>query len=78
MDLSTEVMSTRLKQRVVIEFLTAEKVNPTDNHRRLQTVCRNEIVDRSSMSPCWASKFKLSELSGKMEILDKHHYARDV
>lgn len=60
MEFSTDVMSTRLKQRAEIKFLTAEMVNPTDIHRRLQTVCGNEIVEWSSMSPCWASKFKLS------------------
>jgi hypothetical protein len=31
-------MSTRLKQRAVIEFLSAENVTPTEIHRRLQAV----------------------------------------
>jgi len=75
MERGTDVMSTRLKQRAVIEFSTAENVNPTDIHRRLQTVYYgNETVDRSTVS-CWASKCKLSE-PGKMHILDKHRDGR--
>ena len=31
-------MSTRLKQRAVIEFLSAENVTPTEIHHRLQVV----------------------------------------
>jgi len=34
----------------VIEFLTAEKVNPTDIHRRWQTVYGIEVVDWSTVS----------------------------
>jgi hypothetical protein len=32
-------MSTRLKQRAVTEFLSAENVKPAEIHRRLQAVC---------------------------------------
>jgi len=35
MESSVNAMSTRLKQRAVIEFLSAENVNLTDIHRRL-------------------------------------------
>ena len=45
MESSTPAMSTRLKQRGVIEFLTAEKVNASDIHRRLKAVYGDETVD---------------------------------
>jgi hypothetical protein len=37
-------MSTRVKQRAVIEFLTAEKVTPTEIHRRLKAVYGDDAV----------------------------------
>jgi hypothetical protein len=40
-------MSTRVKQRAVMEFLTAEKVTPTEIHRRLKAVYGDDAVDRS-------------------------------
>jgi len=76
MEPSKDVMSRRLKQRAVIEFLTAKNVKPTDIHRRLQTVYGNETVDRSTVSH-WVSKCKLSE-PGKMNYLDKHRDGRPV
>ena len=36
MESSTSAMLTRLKQRAVNEFLTAEKVNASDDHRYLK------------------------------------------
>jgi hypothetical protein len=39
-------MSTRVKQPAVIEFLTAEKVTPTEIHRRLKAVYGDDAVDR--------------------------------
>ena len=38
MELCYGGMSTRLKQRAVTEFLSAENVTPTENHHRLQAV----------------------------------------
>ena len=38
METSTAGMSTHLKQRTVIEFLTAEKMNASDIHRRLKAI----------------------------------------
>lgn len=43
-------MSTRVKQRAVIEFLTAEKVIPTEIRRRLKTVYGDNAVDRSTVN----------------------------
>jgi len=40
----------RFKQRAVIEFLTAEKVPPTEIHRRMQTVYGDQHVDMSTVS----------------------------
>jgi len=76
MEPSTDVLSTKLKQRAVIGFLTAENVNPTDIHRRLKAVYGNITVDRNTVSR-WVSKCKLSD-SGKMNILDKHRDGRPV
>jgi hypothetical protein len=39
-------MSARVKQRAVIKFLTAEKVSPTEIHRRLKAVYGDDAVDR--------------------------------
>ena len=44
------VMSMRIKQRTVIEFLTAEKVNPSEIHRRLKAVYCDDTVDRSTVN----------------------------
>ena len=60
----------------MIEFLTAENVNPTDIHRRLKAVYGNKTVDRSTVSR-WVSKCKLTD-PGKMNILDKHRDGRPV
>ncbi|KAL4126372.1 hypothetical protein QTP88_010594 [Uroleucon formosanum] len=76
MEPSTDVLSTKLKQRAVIEFLTAENVNPTDIHRRLKAVYGNKTVDRSTVSR-WVSKYKLTD-PGKINILDKHGDGRPV
>ena len=44
MESSTPAMSTRLKQRAVIEFLT-ETVNASNIHRRLKAVYGAETID---------------------------------
>ena len=38
-------MSTRLKQRAVTEFLSAENVKPAEIHRRLQAVYGENTVN---------------------------------
>jgi len=43
-------MPTRVKQRVVIEFLTAENVIPTEIHRRLKVVYGDDAVNRSTVN----------------------------
>ena len=40
-------MSTRLKQRAVTEFLSAENVTPAEIHRRLQAVYGENTVNRT-------------------------------
>jgi len=54
------VMSTRLKQRAVTEFLSAENVNPAEIHRRLQAVYGENIVNRTTVNR-WAIKFRECE-----------------
>jgi hypothetical protein len=53
-------MSTRLKQRAVAEFLSAENVTPTEIHRRLQTVYGENTVNRNTINR-WAIKFRECE-----------------
>jgi len=72
--MSAPAMSTRLKQRAVIEFLTAENVNATDIHRRLKAVYSDESVSRSTVSK-WAIKFRASEV-GKANIDDEPRTGR--
>ena len=69
-------MSTRLKQRAVIEFLTAEGVNPTDIHRRLQAVYGDGAIDQSTVNR-WAIKFRASEV-GKVSIEDEPRTGRPL
>ncbi|KAJ4444993.1 hypothetical protein ANN_06792 [Periplaneta americana] len=42
----------RLKQRALIEFSTAQNVPPTDIHRRLKAVYRDQCVDISTVRRC--------------------------
>ena len=44
-----EFSDVRFKHRAVIEFLTAEKVNPIEIHRRMQAVCGDQCVDVSTV-----------------------------
>ena len=50
-------MSTRLKQRAVIEFLSAENITPAEIHRRLQAVYGEDTVNRTIVNR-WAIKFR--------------------
>ena len=53
-------MSTRLKQRAVTEFLSAENVLPAETHRRLQAVYGEDTVNRTTVNR-WAIKFRECE-----------------
>ena len=53
-------MSTRLKQRAVNEFLSAENVTPAEIHRRLQAVYGENTVNRTTVNH-WAIKFRECE-----------------
>ena len=53
-------MSTRLKQRAVTEFLSAENVKTAEIHRLLQAVYGENTVNRTTVN-CWAIKFRERE-----------------
>lgn len=55
MERSADAMSTWLQQRVVMEILTAEKVNPIYIHCGLQGIYDNETAVHRSVSH-WATK----------------------
>lgn len=57
MQTTSNAMSTRIKQHVVIEFLTAEKLNPTKIHRRLKAFYGHDVIDRFTANR-WAVKFR--------------------
>lgn len=69
-------MSTRIKQRAVIGFLTAEKVTPTEIHRRLKKVYGDDAVDRSTVNR-WVIKFRACE-PGKTRIVDEPRSGRPI
>lgn len=69
-------MSTRIKQRAVIEFLTAEKVNPSEIYRRLKAVYCDDTVDRSTVNR-WVIKFRDCQ-PGKALIVDKTRSGRPI
>ena len=50
-------ISTRLKQRAVTEFLSAENVMPAEIHRRLRAVYGENTVNRTTVNR-WAIKFR--------------------
>jgi len=60
-------MSTRLKQRDVTEFLSAENVKPAEIHRRLQAVFGENTVNRTTVNR-WAIKFRECE-PGRAKLL---------
>src|SRR5688572_27149477 len=76
MESPERTMSTRLKQRAVIEFLTAEGVNPTDIHRRLRAVYGDGTIDLSTVNR-WVIKFCASKV-GKVSIEDEPRTGRPV
>jgi len=49
-------MSTRLKQRAVTEFLSAENVTPAEIHHHLQAEYGENTVNRTTVNH-WAIKF---------------------
>ena len=62
-------MSTRLKQRAVTEFLSAENVTPAEIHRRLQAVYGENTVNKTTVNR-WAIKFCECE-PGRANIVDQ-------
>jgi len=69
-------MSTRLKQRAITEFLSAENLTPTENHLRFQVVCGEGPVKRTTVNS-WAIKFRECE-PGRANIVDQLRNARSV
>jgi hypothetical protein len=69
-------MSTRLKQRAVTEFLSAENVMPAEIHRRLQAAYGEETVNRATVTR-WAIKFREYE-PGRANIVDQPRSGRPV
>jgi len=69
-----EFSDVRFKQRAVIEFLTAEKVPPTEIQRRLQAVYGDQCVDVSTVRR-WVRRFKDGEL-GQADLSDKTRSGR--
>ena len=69
-------MSTRLKQRAVTEFLSAENVMPAEIHRRLQGVYVEDPVNRTTANR-WAIKFRECE-PGRASIVDQPRSGRPV
>ncbi|XP_005106401.1 uncharacterized protein LOC101846684 [Aplysia californica] len=53
---SSKPMNVRLKQRAVIEFLTAEGAAPIDSHRRMKHVYGEACVDVSTVRR-WTKEF---------------------
>ena len=62
------------KQRVVIEFLTMEKVPAIEIHRRMQAVYGDQCVDVSTVR-CWVRRFREGEL-GQADLSDKTRSGR--
>jgi len=60
MELCYGGMSTRLKQRAVTEFLSAENITPAEIHHRLQAVYGENTVNRTIVNR-WAIKFRECE-----------------
>jgi transposase len=69
-------MSRRLKQRAVIEFLSAENVTPTEIQRRLQAVYGENTVNRTTVNR-WVIKFCECE-PGRANIVDQPRSGRPV
>ena len=71
-----EFSDVRFKQRAVTEFLTAEKVQPIEIHRRMQAVYGDQCVDVSTERR-WVTRFKDGEL-GQTDLSDKTRSGRLV
>ena len=69
-----EISDVRLKQRAVIQFLTAEKVAPIEIHRRMQAVYGDQCVDVSTLRR-WVRRFKNGEM-GQADLSDKTRSGR--
>ena len=67
-------MSTRLKQRAVTEFLSAENIMPAAIHRRLQAVYGENTVNRTTLNR-WAIKFHECE-PGRAKIVGQSRNGR--
>jgi len=67
-------MSTRLKQRAVTEFLSAENVTPAEIHCRLQAVYGENTVNRTIVNR-WTIKFRECE-PGRANIVDQPRSGR--
>ena len=71
-----EFSDVRVKQRAVIELLTAGKVPPIEIHRRMQAVYGDQCVDVSTVRR-WVRRFKDGEL-GQEDLGDKTRSRRPV
>ena len=69
-------MSTRLKQRAVPEFLSAENAKPAEIHLRLQAVYGENHVNRTTVN-FWAFKVRECEPS-RANIVDQPRSGRPV
>ena len=69
-------MSTRLKQRAVTEFLSAENVTPAEIHSRLQAMYGADTVNRTTVN-LWAIKFRECE-PGRANFVDQPRSGRPV
>ena len=74
MELCHGRMSTRLKQRAVTEFLSAENVTSAEIHRCLQAVYGENTVNRTTVNR-WAIKFRECE-PGRANIVDQPRSGR--
>jgi hypothetical protein len=69
-------ISTRLKQRSVTEFLSAENVTPAEIHRCLQAVYGENTVNRTTVN-LWTIKFRECE-PGRAKNVDQPRSERPV
>ena len=69
-------MSTRLKQRAVTEFLSAETVTPAEIYCRLQAAYGEDTVNRTTVNR-WTIKFRECE-PGCANIVDQRRSGRLV
>ena len=69
-------VSTRLKQRAMTEFLSAENVTPAEIHHRLQAVYGEDTVNRTTVNR-WAIKFRECE-PGRANIVGQTRSGRPV